>query len=113
MSHFPNINTVGLFLEAEVAPTRQEYFEARYAAKTGQAIAPGTPAQYQNQPNKWGAELRIYFNDPNIAAILTGSGVHVEHPRRGYKSGEFSYRANDNELWWDLVESHGLFLGQN
>jgi hypothetical protein len=104
---------IGLLLEAEVAPSGKSRFEKRYQAATGIAVSPGTPEHYQSQSNKWGAELRVYFNDPAMAMALKASGVHVEGPRRGYKSGEYRYRFNDNKLWWKLVEGQGLRLGLN
>ena len=104
---------IGLLLEAEVAPTGKTRFEKRYHAATGIAVSPGAPEHYQNQSNKWGAELRVYFNDHAMAMALKASGVHGEGPRRGYKSGEYKYRFNDNKLWWKLVEDQGLKLGLN
>ena len=104
---------IGLLLEAEVAPSGKVRFERRYLAATGIAISPGAPQHYQSQSNKWGAELRVYFNDPAMATALKAAGVHVEGPRNGYKSGEYRYRFNDSKLWWKLVEQQGLRLGIN
>ena len=104
---------IGLLLEAEVAPSAKARFEKRYLAAAGIAVSPGTPEHYQSQINKWGAELRVYFNGPAMATALKASGVHVEGPRRGYKSGEYRYRFNDSKLWWKLVEDQGLRLGLN
>lgn len=103
----------GSLLQAEVAPGAQFDFERRYARATGQSVVPGNPPDYQDQSNKWGSELRVYFNNPALAASLTASGVHVERGRAGYLSGSYAYRANNNELWWDLVENSGLRLGLN
>jgi hypothetical protein len=104
---------IGLLLEAEVAPRGRARFENRYLAATGIAVSPGTPEHYQNQNNKWGAELRVYFNDLAMASVLKASGIHVEGPRKGYKAGEYRYRFNDNKLWWQLVENEGCRLGIN
>jgi hypothetical protein len=104
---------IGLLLEAEVSPGSRARFEARYLAATGTVVSPGLSEHYQSQRNKWGAELRVYFNDPAMATALTASGVHVEGPRRGYKSGDYLYRFNDNKLWWKLVENSGMRLGPN
>lgn len=104
---------IDLLLEAEVAPGGRARFEKRYQAATGIAVSPGAPEHYQSQSNKWGAELRVYFNDPAMAAVLKASGIHVEGPRRGYKSGEYRYRFNASKLWWKLVEDQGLRLGLN
>ena len=113
MKHLPRPKKYGLLLEAEVSPSAQSRFERRYKAATRVAVTPGHPAHYQDQPNKWGAELRVYFNDPGMAVSLEAHGVHVEYRRRGYKAGEYCYRFNDNKLWWKLVEVYGLRLGEN
>lgn len=113
MSRFARAGKHGLLLEAEVPPKSQSRFEKRYEAATKHAVLPGKPKHYQNQPNKWGTELRVYFNDPGMAASLTAVGKHVEHPRRGYQAGKYQYRVNDNKFWWKLVEESGFRLGMN
>lgn len=104
---------LGLLLEAEVAPRGKARFEARYMVTTGIAVSPGAPEHYQIQKNKWGTELRVYFNDDGLAMTLRAAGLHVEGPRRGYKSGKYKYRINHNKMWWKLVEDYGLRLGMN
>ncbi|HZL34506.1 MAG TPA: hypothetical protein VFC78_04290 [Tepidisphaeraceae bacterium] len=113
MTHFAKLGKFGLLLEGEVAPGAQSRFEKRYLAATGAAVAPGNPQHYQNQPNKRGGELRVYFNDPGMAVSLEAHGIHVEHPRKGYQTGKYRYRFNNNKLWWKLVEVYGLRLGAN
>lgn len=113
MTKFANSGQFGLLLEAEVPLKSQARFEKRYKAATRRAVSPGSPNHYQSQSNKWGAELRAYFDDPGIAVALAARGVHVEYPRKGYKAGEYRYRVNDNKLWWTLVEDYGLRLGPN
>ena len=103
----------GPLLEAEVAPAVHTQFQNQYTAATGQLVVPGNPEYYQDQPNKWGAELRVYFNGATIAESLQADDIHVEHRPTGYRSGEYEYRFNDNDLWWELVEKHGLRLGPN
>jgi hypothetical protein len=113
MKRFAKRGKLKVLLEAEVAESAQRRFERRYDAATGIAVTPGNPVHYQGQPNKWGAELRVYFNDPGMAVSLTAKGLHVEFRRAGYMSGEYSYRVNDNTFWWKLVEGQGLRLGVN
>lgn len=113
MTRFADPGKFGLLLEAEVAPQAQKRFENRYKKATGVAVSPGDPKHYQNQPNKRAAELRVYFNDPGMAVTLAASGIHVEHPLNGYKSGEYRFRFNNNKLWWKLVEDHGMRFGPN
>lgn len=113
MTRFARAGKVGLLLQAEVARSGQARFQRRYRAATGVVVTPGSPKHYQNQPNKWGAELRCYFNDPGTAVALAAAGIRVEYPRRGYMAGKYRYRFNDNKLWWALVEDQGLRLGAN
>jgi len=113
MKHFADLGDFNLLLEAEVTPGVQSRFEKRYEASTGLTVSPGSPPYYQNQPGKWGAELRVYFNNPGMAVALAAKGVHVEYPRKHYKSGKYRYRFNDSKLWWKLVEEYGLRLGPN
>lgn len=105
--------SLGLLLEAEVQPHGQSRFEKRYFDATGVAVSPGSPVHYQNQNNKWGMELRVYFNEKAIAASLSAMGLNVEKSRDGYRSGEYIYRVNNNKFWWNLVEISGLRLGLN
>ena len=102
-----------ILLEAEVAAGSQTRFEKRYLAATGIHVSPGAPAHYQNQPNKWGAELRVYFNNPAMAASLSAMGIAVESSRSGYRSGQYRFRVNNSKFWWKLIENSGLKLGHN
>jgi hypothetical protein len=113
MTSSGNQGTLGVLLEAEVAPNKQADFEGRYRRATGIAVTPRNPVHYQNQPGKWGAELRVYFNDPGMKVVLEAMGIHVEYPRNGYMAGQYQYRVNNNDLWWKLVENFGLLLGSN
>lgn len=113
MSKLLKHSKLGLLLEAEVPPTAQTRFENRYRKATGLSVSPGNPVNYQDQPNKWGLELRVYFNDNSFAALVESLGVHVEFPRKGYMAGGYRFRFNDNSLWWKLVEVGGLKLGPN
>lgn len=108
-----NSAPIGILLEAEVAPGSQTRFANRYLAATGVSVSPGSPPHYQSQRNKWGSELRVYFNDPAMAASLSAVGLNVEQGRNGYRSGEYRFRVNDNRFWWKLVETSGLRLGLN
>jgi len=101
----------GTLLEAEVSASRTAAFESRYLAATSIVVAPGNPPEYQLQPNKWGAECRLYFNSDAVAAHATRLGMHVEGPRP--YNNQFTYRINSVELWWELVETYGFRLGVN
>ena len=101
-----------VWLEAEVHKHKQSEFSQRYLTATGEFVCPGDPLQYQDQPNKWGAELRIYFNMDEDDLSSLRSKYSVEE-KRGYLSNRFQYRINDNNLWWQLVEDYGYRLGPN
>lgn len=107
------INTNGFYLEAEITPNRQDDFQDRYHKATGTSVTTGSHPSYQQQSNKWGAELRVYFNDESARTHFESNGINVEANRSGYKSGEYSYRVNNNDVWWELVETVGLRLGSN
>jgi NAD-dependent oxidoreductase involved in siderophore biosynthesis len=98
-------------LEAEVSPNAQAPFEQRYQQATGQAVSPGAPHDYQLQPNKWGAECRVYFNSHVVAMCLRSLGIHVEEGRP-YRN-TYRYRINVQDVWWELVENYGFRLGVN
>jgi hypothetical protein len=98
-------------IEAEVSPSVQAAFQQRYHVATGTAITPGHPAEFQLQPNKWGAECRIYFNSHVVAMCARAQGLHVE-VGRPYRNN-YLYRINSQDLWWELVENFGFVLGVN
>ncbi len=114
LQNFPNLKNLPLLLEAEVPPASQPSFEKQYKTTTGIEVNPSNPPSYQNQPNKWAAELRVYFNDDDFYKFLQEEKkeIDVEFPRNGYKSGQYKYRFNNNNLWWELVQI-GLRLGSN
>ncbi len=100
---FGAIGTANAKLHAEIAPKFVKEFQDQYFRKTKTRIAPGI--HFQVQPNKYGRELRVYFDasDAQFAA-LRSDGHHVEGPRDGgYLSGSYRYRINDMGLFWDLV----------
>lgn len=111
MSIFAAQGAHGILLQAEVAPRVQARFEARYQLATGLPVTPGNPVHYQNQPNKWGEEVRIYFNDPGMAVTLAVAGYNVENSLKAYQGQNYRFRVNSKKLWWALVEDHGFRLG--
>jgi hypothetical protein len=100
-----------VLLEAEVASSGLTRFSDRYYAATGRRVSSGSTPNFQKQSNKWGAELRIYFDSPKVATELAAHGIHVEE-WRPYR-GEYQFRINSGEMWWDLVENYGYRLGKN
>ncbi len=61
MQHTTGLGPKHVYLEAEVQENGQSDFEERYENATGVAVSPTNPSCYQDQPNKWGTELRVYF----------------------------------------------------
>ncbi|MBV5306027.1 MAG: hypothetical protein J0652_04980 [Desulfobulbaceae bacterium] len=100
-----------VLFEAEVAPTVQAAFQARYYKATGINITPGNPPEFQRQPNKWGAECRIYFNSDDAAKQASSKEIHVEGGRPYHDN--YQYRINNVDLWWELVEEFDFRLGFN
>ncbi len=97
-------------LEVEVNPDAAARFESRYRAITGSD--PKLGVGYQHQPNKWGLEVRVYFNsEVDMSDEFTSIDVYVEQGDRPYRK-LWVYRLNDREFFWSLVEA-GYRLGEN
>ena len=107
---FFSASVTGAYLEAEVHPNAAGKFEADYLQITGEMPVIGEG--YQHQPNKWGAECRIYFNcDSDLNDEFSVLGIDVEEGARPYKQ-EWRFRVNNNEFFWALVRA-GYRLGRN
>jgi len=99
-----------VFLEAEVNPKGTGRFEEEYREITGQTPALGDG--YQHQKNKWGRELRVYFNCvEDLEDEFTSLDVYVEQGERPYRN-EYQYRTNNPDFFWALVRL-GYQLGKN
>ena len=99
-----------VFLEVEVNPKGAARFEEQYRDITGEIPTLGNG--YQHQPNKWGREVRVYFNSTaDLEDDFTSIDVHVEQGNRPYRD-EWQYRTNSFEFFWELVRL-GYRLGQN
>jgi hypothetical protein len=97
-----------IFIEAEVNPDHAVDFEDEYCDIAG--INPALGDGYQQQVNKWGLECRIYFNaSDDVVDKLKNDGYQISSARRGYKDF-YSYRINNNELFWILIKK-GFRLG--
>lgn len=99
-----------IFLEVEVNPDSADTFESKYLDITDQRPVLGS--SYQHQRNKWGCEVRVYFNsEPELLDDLASADVHVEQGERPYRS-RWSYRINDRDFFWSLIHA-GYRLGEN
>lgn len=99
-----------VFLEVEVNPDAAHDFESEYLDLTG--TAPVLGSGYQHQPNKWGREVRVYFNgEAELLDDLASVDVHVEQGVRPYRA-RWVYRTNDRDFFWSLIRA-GYRLGEN
>jgi hypothetical protein len=95
-------------LEAEVAPNRVAAFEKQYLEETG--VRPAVGEYYQKQPNKWGAECRVYLDAPQPTIDALEAAVHeVENHSVAYRA-DYPYRINTHDLFLELVRA-GFRLG--
>ncbi|MBC2769496.1 hypothetical protein [Pusillimonas minor] len=103
-------NARDVLLEVEVNPEQADKFEGDYFNATN--IRPVAGPHYQQQPNKWGAEYRIYFNcDIDLTDEFENLKIHVEKAERLYRE-EWECRVNNKEFFWALIDV-GYRLGKN
>lgn len=96
-------------LEVEVSPDQVSNFAKRYMKATKE-LACGN-SNYKEQKNKWGMELKVFFNSKDLYQILSTRNIDV-CLNTAYNT-QYKYRLNNNEIWWDLVENFGFRLGLN
>jgi hypothetical protein len=109
MSQKPSHDYQDVLLEAEVAPSQRTRFEKEYERRTGQT--PRIGRYYQIQRNKFGAELRVYFNVSEKTAATLEKEFNVERRSGGYR-GDREFRINTQKFFWRMV-SLGYRLGTN
>jgi len=97
-------------LDIETHPRRRQSLEHRYSHATGQTIDVGNPNYYVWEPstNKWGSELRIYFNGDLSYMPAALQDIRVD-PRPGFG---YEHRVNNNNFVWDLID-YGFLLGDS
>lgn len=95
-------------LDAEMHAKSRHRFESRYISLSGETPQPDDQNYYilHDDADKWGVELRIYFN-ADKSCLPQAIQSMVVSPRPG---GRYNTRINNNELIWDLIE-HGFLLG--
>ena len=97
-----------VFIEAEGKPSVIEKFIGEYNYRYGHHIDEHENGiiVLQDDANKWGLELRMYFNDKSgIPSMINVTKT------RGYR-GEYLYRINDIQLIQDMF-SLGYEIGCN
>ena len=97
-----------VFIEAEAKESRMRNFIAEYNSRLSENlnISDEGIISLENDANKWGLELRCYFNDRNGFP----GGVQITS-NRAYRP-EYSYRFNDVDVIWDLFNL-GYIIGIN
>jgi len=98
------------WLDAEVPEKAQNAFEDKYRSVTGETPVPGSEhyVLLHGNANKWGHELRIYFQFPSNghdSLTFPGDISPVASTTPGI------LRINMNTFWWQLVQI-GFRLGR-
>ncbi len=95
-------------LDVETHPREQDAFERKYMELAGiNPVSDDRNYYVLNQnADKWGKEMRIYFNGirNNLPRKLRDLVVS-SRPNSGYE-----FRVNNNDFVWRLIE-HGFLLG--
>ena len=97
-----------VFIEAEAKASRISSFIREYNSKYSPSISANSEGiiSLNNDANKWGLELRCYFDD----RLGFPAGVKTTS-NRAYRS-EYSYRFNDVDIIWELFDL-GYRIGMN
>jgi hypothetical protein len=99
-----------IFIEAEAKEDKMNNFIKRYNTNyNGSVNLNSEGICLLGDVDKWGVELRIYFND------LTGIPTYWNNKKRNirnYRSNQFAYRLDDNELVQFLF-TNGYHIGYN
>lgn len=99
-----------IFIDAEGREDKIKAFIQKYNNKYNESVSVGDCGIcLLGDVDKWGIELRIYFNNiSNIPSYWDGR----KYNNRNYKSSEFTYRLDDNQLVYYLFDN-GYRLGYN
>lgn len=95
-------------LDIETHPRKRESIESKYLELTGEELQEDNVNYYvwEEDTNKWGGELRIYFNgDLEYMPIYLRNIRVTSRPGYGYEN-----RINNKDLVWDLIE-YGFRIG--
>jgi hypothetical protein len=98
-------------LQAELLPKAVAAFAEKYRTLTGMKVTRDTPGLYvlDRDANKWGPELRIYF-DATPTQLGTLDFPEFVEVRDGHQANQ--YRINSNAFFLKLLE-WGFVLGPN
>lgn len=99
-----------IFIEAEANRDKMLTFINNYNSKYCQNINIATDGIcLLGDVDKWGVELRVYFNDISNIPVYWNQR---KYSNRNYRSNEFRYRLDDNSLASYLFDN-GYKLGYN
>ncbi len=99
-----------IFIEAEAIEEKMNDFIRKYNDRYNKQIGLNSEGVcLLGDVNKWGVELRIYFN--NISNI-PDCWDKRKYANKKYRANEFSYRIDDNALVWFLFDN-GYCIGYN
>jgi hypothetical protein len=88
-------------LDVETHPRGRNSFESRYEQLAGVQPQEDNHNYYvwDQDTNKWGTELRIYFNGTDHIPVALAEMIVSARPGFGYNS-----RVNNNHFIWRLIE---------
>ncbi|OUO97831.1 hypothetical protein [Barnesiella sp. An22] len=103
-------NPQSIFIEAEAREERIANFISSYNSKYHRNISISSQGiRKLGDVDKWGVELRVYFNNKNNLSAYWQDRMYKN---KVYRADEFKYRIDDNSLVNFLFE-HGYILGHN
>jgi hypothetical protein len=99
-----------IFIDAEARRDKMEIFVDKYNRDYSESVDIGDEGIcLLGNVDKWGVELRIYFNDiTNIPSYWNTR----KYKNNNYRSNEFDYRLDDNKLVRFLFDN-GYRIGYN
>ena len=99
-----------IFIDAEARRDKMEIFVDKYNRDYSESVDIGDEGIcLLGDVDKWGVELRIYFNDiTNIPSYWNTR----KYKNNNYRSNEFDYRLDDNKLVRFLFDN-GYRIGYN
>lgn len=103
-------NPQSIFIEVEAREDKMANFISGYNGKYHKSISMlDQGIRKLGDVDKWGIELRVYFNNTNN---LSEYWKNRMYQNRIYRADEFKYRVDDNNLVNFLFEK-GYILGYN
>lgn len=99
-----------IFIEVEAREDKMINFISSYNSKYNRNISMSSQGiRKLGDVDKWGVELRVYFNNTNNLSEYWKDRMYQN---RVYRADEFKYRVDDNNLVSFLFEN-GYILGYN